>query len=493
MLTPPPSSFLWNDRIVTPDDVAPGRLLLDYLRRDLRSVGTKEGCREGDCGACAVLLGELGKDGTVTYRAVPSCMVLVGHVAGRHVVTIEGLNPGRGLSPVQAAVVEHGGSQCGFCTPGFIISFTGFLLNATEFTTEEAKSSIAGNLCRCTGYVSLVRAGAAIASHFEGLTAPGAGRIETLVATGALPTCFDGAANKLASIQTPDLPYGSAESSSDLRTPFAGPLGGGTDLIVQQGAKLDELAPRILFRSEEERAPYLEGDQLVLPGDTTFEDLHRCQTFTQLWPMAAVDLERFASGLIRERATVAGNIANASPIADGTAMLLALGAELELTTNQGAATRRLPLGKLFLGYKQLALEPKETIHAIRIPGELAPGRHFSFEKVSKREYLDIATVTTGFSATLHEGTFECVLLSAGGVGPTPMLLEQTASFLEGKPVCAASVLEAAAVIDTEIAPISDVRGSADYKRLLLRQLFFAHVLKLFPDLITESGLMEVSA
>ena len=467
---------------MTPDDVAPGRLLLDYLRRDLRSVGTKEGCREGDCGACAVLIGELAADGAVTYRAVPSCMVLVGHVAGRHVVTIEGLNPERGLSPVQAAVVEHGGSQCGFCTPGFIVSFTGFLLNATEFTTAAAKSAIAGNLCRCTGYVSLVRAGASIASHFDGLTAPGQGRIDALVSTGAIPGCFDGAAAKLATLQASHVPEVSDETEA--------PLGGGTDLIVQQGAKLDEAAPRIVLRSEVARAPFLEGDHLVLPGDTTFEDLLRCGTFTRLWPLAAKDLERFASGLIRERATVAGNIANASPIADGTAMLLALGAELELAT--GASARRLPLSRLFLGYKQLALESGETIHAVRIPRQLAPGRHFSFEKVSKREYLDIATVTTALSANLHEGTFSCVLLSAGGVGPTPMLLEQTASFLEGKVVCAESVLEAASVIDTEIAPISDVRGSASYKRLLLRQLFFAHLLKLFPDLVAESDLMEVS-
>lgn len=487
MPTPLPSSFLWNGRVVVPDDVAPGRLLLDYLRRDLRSVGTKEGCREGDCGACAVLLGELGLDGAVTYRAVPSCMVLVGHVAGRHVVTIEGLNPGRGLSPVQAAVVEHGGSQCGFCTPGFIVSFTGFLLNATEFTTEAAKSSIAGNLCRCTGYVSLVRAGASIASHFDGLTAPGPDRIRALVATGAIPACFDGAASKLAALPSPDR---NGRATGD-GTSFEAPLGGGTDLIVQQGAKLDEAAPRILLRSESARAPYVEGDHLVMPGDTTFEDLRRCTAFAGLWPLAPKDLERFASGIIRERATVAGNITNASPIADGTAMLLALGAELELST--GAGTRRLPLSKLFLGYKQLALEPGEIIHAVRTPRELAPGRHFSFEKVSKREYLDIATVTTAFSANLHEGTFSCVLLSAGGVGPTPMLLEKTASFLEGKAVCAESVLEAAAVIDTEIAPISDVRGSASYKRLLLRQLFFAHVLKLFPDLVAESELMEVSA
>ena len=308
------------------------------------------------------------------------------------------------------------------------------------------------------------------------------------MAQGALPSHFARAADELANLATPETDRG---DTHDPNVPFDGPLGGGTDLIVQQGAKLDELAPRIVFRSEAERAPFVEGELLVLPGDTTFEDLRRCETFTQLWPMATADLERFASGLIRERATVAGNISNASPIADGTAMLLALGAELELAT--GHSTRRLPLGSLYLGYKQLALEPGETIHAIRIPRTLAADRHFSFEKVSKREFLDIATVTTAFSSTLHEGTFECVLLSAGGVGPTPMLLEKTASFLEGKVVGADSVLEAAAVIQTEIAPISDVRGSADYKGLLLRQLFFAHVLKLFPKLVSEAALMEVSA
>jgi xanthine dehydrogenase small subunit len=476
----PTLSFLLNGVLIHAPGAAPGRLLLDFLRRDLRSVGTKEGCREGDCGACGVLLGELGEDGNVTYAAVPSCMVLLGHVRGQHVVTIEGINPSKGLSPVQAAVVEHGGSQCGFCTPGFIVSFTGFLLNGTEFTVEEAKNSIAGNLCRCTGYVSLVRAGKAIAEQFDGLTAPGNKRIAALLEAGALPPTFEGVGAKLA-----ELKASAAEDHA------SGPLliGGGTDLIVQRGASLDDTAPDVRFPLAAERKPRLQDGKLRIPGGATFEDLMRCEHFTALWPRAKADLGRFASALIRERATVAGNIANASPIADGTAIFLALGAALELV-HEGEL-RTLALADFYHGYKQFDLNGGELISAITI----APSstRLFSFEKVSKREYLDIATVNTALCVEQLDGVITSIVISAGGVGPTPMLLPKTASFLMGKAVTAELVLQAAALLETEIAPISDVRGSAEYKALLLRQLFLAHFLTLFPDLISESALMEVSA
>lgn len=476
-------SFLLNREPISLTAAAPGRLLLDYLRRDLRKVGTKEGCREGDCGACGVLIGELGASGQVTYRAVPSCMVLLGHLQGRHVVTIEGINLGEGLSPVQSAVVEHGASQCGFCTPGFIVSFTGFLLNATEFTVEEATTAIAGNLCRCTGYVSLVRAGASIAKQFDKLTPPGSKRIETLLAAGALSSTFADVATRLR-----ELPPGKSACSDSALL-----IGGGTDLIVQRGAALDDAVPTIHFPSEEQRKLRLDGDTLRIPAAATFEDLLRSDLFTGLWPNAKADLDRFASALIRERATVAGNIANASPIADGTAIFLALEATLEIDSPSNPnGSRTLPLSQFFLGYKQLALTSGERITSICIPHSQSQLRKFSFEKVSKREFLDIATVNTALSSVVHEGVFSEVILSAGGVGPTPMLLIKTAESLRGEKVAPAALLAAAAVLDTEIAPISDVRGSADYKRLLLRQLFFAHFLTLYPDQITEVSLLEVS-
>ena len=456
---------------------ASGRLLLDHLRRDLRLVGTKEGCREGDCGACSVLVGEPTEDGTLRYRAVPACMLLVGHVRGRHVVTIEGLNLPTGLTPQQTAMVEFGGSQCGFCTPGFIVSFTGFLLNATEFTEDEAVRAIGGNLCRCTGYVSIVRAARALVREFGTLMPPGAARVEALVAAGALPEHFGSAAARLRELGD--------EVIEDKGALAALRIGGGTDLIVQRGAELDELEPLFLMPPERERLPSLEGDELRIPAAATFEDLRRSSAFARVWPTAAKDLELFASSLIRERATVAGNLANASPIADGTAMLLALEAILEL--EGGATARRLPLASFFLGYKQLALEDGERIVSVRIP--VRPSRRVHFEKISKRTFLDIATVNSGLGIDLRAGVIEHVTISAGGVAPTPLVLAKTTRFLTGRKLDDDTLLRAAELLDTELAPISDVRGSAAYKRLALRQLFFAHFLELFPDHVSEAALL----
>lgn len=451
---------------------------MDALRRDRRLVGTKEGCREGDCGACGVLLGELDAHGSVTYRAVPSCMLLVGHARGRHVVTIEGLDLPTELTPQQQAIVKHGGSQCGFCTPGFVVSFTGFLLNAVEFTEDEAVSAIGGNLCRCTGYVPLVRAARELATQFSQLVPPGPERIAALVAAGALPEHFLRAQAHLESL---------ANEAPVTADPDALLVGGGTDLIVQRGAALDAQAPDFALPTEAARQPFIEAQTLVIPAAATFEDLRRSAAFHKVWPTAAKDLELFASALIRERATVAGNLANASPIADGTAMLLACDAQLELTGPGG--TRHVPLANFYLGYKQLDLKEQERIHNVRIA--LSASREVHFEKISKRTYLDIATVNSaiGITAT-DDGLIEAVTISAGGVAPTPITLPKTAAFLAGKQLTSALILEATKVLDTELAPIDDVRGSAAYKRLALRQLFLAHFLCLFPRLVSEADLME---
>jgi xanthine dehydrogenase small subunit len=451
------------------------RLLLDFLRRDRRQVGTKEGCREGDCGACGVLIGAPDENGCWTYRAVTSCMVLLGHLNGCHVVTIEGLRVKQGLNSLQQAVVDHGGSQCGFCTPGFMVSFTAYVMNAEEFSVAGATQAISGNLCRCTGYASLVRAAQAMVQQCAGLAKPGPERIAALIQSGVLPELF---AKPLASIPAPADIQHSGESVI---------MGGGTDLIVQQETAL---RGQPLEFQREAPAPRVEGDTLLIPGTSSFEDLKRCPDFLALWPGADAALERFASPLIRERASVAGNIANASPIADGTAIFLALDAQLELLGPTGP--RSLPLHKFFLGYKQIDLKSGERIHGLRIPLRRA-GHHVNFEKLSKREYLDIATITTAIGLRLDAGHMQEVSLSAGGVGPVPMLLRNTADHLNGKPLSSQSLLDAVSIMNDEITPISDVRGSAEYKRLALRQLFFAHFLALFPNEINEVDLLEVSA
>ncbi|MCL4136429.1 UNVERIFIED_CONTAM: hypothetical protein GTU68_041181 [Idotea baltica] len=445
----------------------PGRLLLDYLRRDLRAVGTKEGCREGDCGACEVI-----------YRAVPSCMLLLGHIRGGHVVTIEGLRTGPGLNLIQQAVVDQGGSQCGFCTPGFIVSFTGFVLNGTEFTVEEATHAISGNLCRCTGYVSLVRAAQDMIAGLPTLPAPGLKRNRALVAASVLPAFFG-------------KEFGAAESANELQDSVTANawLGGGTDLIVQRGEAFNNESPQFARSLRHTARIRVEEGELCLPGETTFEELRECTLLDEHWPTSRVDLERFASPIIRERASLAGNIANASPIADGTAIFLGLGADVVLVGATG--TRRVALSEFFHGYKQIELKPGERIASLRLP-KADPGHRFHFGKISKREFLDIASINSAMGITVQSGVIQSARIAAGGVAPIPLVLRQTAGALAGKPLNAQTVLDALPALDAEIAPISDVRGSAEYKRLGLRQLFFAHFLDLFPGEVDESALLEFS-
>lgn len=455
----------------------PGRLLLDHLRRDRRAVGTKEGCREGDCGACTVLHGRREPTGEFRYRAVPSCMLLLAHIHGDHVVTIEGLRVGAGLNGIQRAVVENGGSQCGFCTPGFIVSFTGFVLNATAFTTEEAVHAISGNLCRCTGYVSLVRAARDLLGGLLDLPEPGLARQRVLVDAGLLPEFF---AREAIEANPAELAPGDSEGLL---------LGGGTDLIVQRGEALNHVVPYLARPHGESRSIRKEGEWLCLPGEATFEALRGCDLLKELWPTHRVDLERFASPIIRERASLAGNIQNASPIADGTAIFLALGAQLLLKGRTGE--RRVNLDEYFHDYKRTELQSGERIYHLLLPPG-GPGHRFHFGKLSKREFLDIASVNSALAIQVADGVIRSARLSAGGVAPIPLALHRTAQHLVGQPLCAQTVLDAVPVMEGEIVPISDVRGSAEYKRLGLRQLFFAHFLDLFPDEIEEAALLEVT-
>ena len=392
-------------------------------------------------------------------------------------VTIEGLRVGKGLNGVQQAVVDCGGSQCGFCTPGFIVSFTGFVLNGTEFSVEEATHAISGNLCRCTGYVSLVRAAAALIGGLPDLPEPGLERNRRLVEAQLLPEFFGREVAQMPAEEIGGLPS---------EAPF---VGGGTDLIVQRGEAFNLEAPRFARDLSRKPAIRVKGDELCLPGETTFEELRECTLLGKWWPTSRTDLERFASPIVRERASLAGNIANASPIADGTAIFLGLGADLVLTGAGG--TRRVALGDFFHGYKQTELQPGERIASLRLP-KAQTGHRFHFEKISKREYLDIASINSGLGIQVRDGVIDAVQLSAGGVAPIPLLMRQTAACLIGKPVNAQTVLEAVPVLEAEATPISDVRGSADYKRLGLRQLFFAHFLALFPNEVDEGQLMEVT-
>ncbi|MFO7608935.1 MAG: FAD binding domain-containing protein [Candidatus Krumholzibacteriia bacterium] len=460
--------FLLNDR---PAEVtAPlGLSTLAWLRRGRQWTGTREGCNEGECGACAVLLGEPAPGG-VRYRAVASCLLPVGELAGRHLVTIEGLNPPVGLNPIQQALVDEGAPQCGFCFSGFVVSLTGFFLTSADFAVGDAVAAIDGNLCRCTGYASILRAVTRLCEELPCRLDTGTARVPRLVAAGLLPASFLDAGAQLAALG----PWPVAPSDAPL-------MAGGTDLLVQRREALADGDAVFVSRRPYLRTVTRDLDGLVIGGGVTVTELAESADAAAVLPVLREMAPWFGSTLIRNRATVAGNIVNASPIADLVMVLLAADAVLELASPRGSG-RSVPLAAFYRGYKELDLRPGEVVRAVRVP-QPPPGARFSFQKVSRRRILDIASVTSCAMLLLDGGVVRTARLAVGGVAPVPLLAKGAAAALEGRPLDAAAVLAAAGALDREIAPIDDVRGAAAYKRLLAGRILMAHVLELAPGAV----------
>lgn len=474
--------FILNaQHIILEEDVPPGRLTLDWLRDRQRLTGTKEGCKEGDCGACSVMVGDyIG--GKLTYQPVTSCLMPVGELHGKHLITIEGLNlPDQALNPVQEAMVERGGSQCGYCTPGFIVSMCWYLMQGKgEAPTEKGfEQATSGNLCRCTGYGSIWRASADLAKAFgqegefyEIWTSDD--RVKSLIEHGLLPGYLSDIAARLQAI--PALPA-STQSSPDFV------IAGGTDLYVQRGEEIP-VAQNIEVLNRRPDMSYItvSAGTVSVGGLTTFETFGQDAHIQSMIPSIMEDMELIASLPIRNRASIAGNLINASPIGDMTAMMLALGTDVVLQDLPGKETRRtLPLDELYLGYKTLAKKPNELVTELQFD-VIKEDEVVSFEKVSKRRYLDIATVNSAARLRVDkDGKVLSARLALGGVAAIPLFLKKTSAWLVGKTINPATLHGMIKHANEEISPISDVRGSARYKSLLARQLLLAHFDKCFPE------------
>jgi xanthine dehydrogenase small subunit len=505
--------FLLNDQPIRTNE-APASTLLDFVRYHEQLKGTKIGCREGDCGACTVLVGELSANGqTVNYQSMTSCLTPLGNAHGKHIVTVEGINAaGSQLTPVQKAIVDEGGSQCGFCTVGFVMSLTGHSLSTQPATEKSTIAAIDGNICRCTGYKSLERAAANLTAELEqrptenalawlsekhfvpGYFAEIPAQLAKLRPTEALAA--EALAAALAASATTHANGDSAVSTSPnghaqnqnghnhpSNQPFAHPLlGGGTDLLVQRLEELREQpGVRLIFDQPGRRGIRHETTgRVVLGAATTASQLLESDLMRGLLPNLPQYLKLVSSTPIRNMGTVAGNFINGSPIGDLTILFLALGASITLLDAAGA-TRELALPDLYLGYKKLAKAADEQVIEISFPAPMA-GDFFHFEKVAKRTHLDIASVNSAAWLRVENGVIEVARVSAGGVGPVPLLLARTSEFLQGRELTAETVTAANEVMQSEISPISDVRGTSEYKRLLLRQLLWAHFLEFAPEL-----------
>ena len=460
--------FILNNQTVE-TDLPKGTTVLDFVRYRKNLKGTKIGCREGDCGACTILVGESGGD-TVKYRTQTSCLMPLANARGKHIVTIEGINkPGDELTEVQQAMVEESGTQCGFCTVGFVMSLTGFFLDETPKTGELAISAIDGNICRCTGYKSIERAAESLTKVLSSKN--GQSQLDYAVEKGIIPDYFSNIKNRLSELILKN-------PKSKIQNPKSF-IGGGTDLYVQRPEEMIRASTKNLFDNSDLRGIEDAGDSVEIGASATVTDLLESPVIKNLFPNLYKHLKLVSSTPIRNMATLAGNFVNASPIGDMTVWFLALDASIIFNND-----REIPLREFYFGYKTLAKTEDEYITKIRFRKNFG---HFNFEKVCKRTYLDIATVNTAISLRLSEPSaaasgFQTIIeahVSTGGVAPIPLYLAKTSEYLRGKEISETTILQANEILQTEISPISDVRGSKSYKRLLLRQLFTAHFVELF--------------
>ncbi len=458
--------FLLNERIERAEADA-GLPLLDYLRDRRRLVGIKEGCHEGDCGACAVLLGRLGPDGW-RYKSVTGCLLPLADVVGAHVVTIEGLNRGDGaLTAVQRAIVDGYGSQCGYCTPGIVVSLTEVVLSADRVPDrDDIRRALGGHLCRCTGYGGLLRAGDRLIDMLSTLDLPA--DMPALVDINMLPAWF-------ADIDELRAPL-------EERPPAAGDHGlafaGGTDIYTRgpagasSGGAFRRLADDArLFGIQES------GDTLRIGAMTTTRELMDSAQMAKLMPSIATDLLPVAAQTIRNRSTLGGNIVTGAHNADLATIMLGLDATLSIVA--GSSERRVALADFYGADGRLDLAADEVVAAVHLP--LVADRQVNFERVSKRSHHDKAIVNTLMSCRPVDGRLAGVRLAAAGVACHPLRLRRAEDWLEGRPVDTDTVAGTLERVAIGLAPVDDYQGSARYKRLLLRQLVLAHFAELFGD------------
>jgi len=447
--------------------------LLDFIRYQKDLPGTKIGCREGDCGACTVLEGRL-EDNEVIYKSIVSCLTPLGNAQGKHIVTIEGLNM-KHLSPVQNAMVDNAATQCGFCTPGFVMSLTGHGMSKEISTKDLALASVSGNICRCTGYKSIERAAESISKLYQGKSVEKP--IEWLVKNNFLPEYFLTIPKQLAEI----------EKSQNTKKSATKIIGGGTDLMVQKADEIYESELDLFFDRSDLKYIKKEHNNCIIGAATTANDIMHSPIMLNIIPAIKDYFKMISSEPIRNMGTVAGNIMNASPIADLSIFFLALNTSVQLKLDNNI--RIVPLKNFFLAYKKLDIKEGEYIESISFP---IPEKEylFNFEKVSKRTYLDIASVNTAFFVKYKNEVIEECRISVGGVSPVPLFLKLTSEYLSEKHITNGVIIKANSIMQEEISPISDIRGSEEYKRLLLRQLLFAHFIKLFPEKISLRELVS---
>ncbi len=455
--------FILNDTLVRTEEKS-GMTLLHFIREVANLKGTKSGCKEGDCGACTVLVGTLQKDDTVSYKSFTSCLTPLANIQGKHVVSVEGVNLKEELNVAQKAFKDNFATQCGFCTPGFINSITGLALRNEKVTAKDGINALSGNICRCTGYKSIEKAADTVTKKLQNNDTNN--RISWLVENKFIPDYFS------------EIPEKIKQLNLTKKNHVGVLVSGGTDLYVRHA---DDLLDKDIQIAENfvPNGILIDEKTCTIGANASVSDLIESEKLNTCFPNLQQYLKLVSSEQIRNMASIGGNFVNASPIGDMSIFFLALNSKLQIR-NSINEQREIPFNTFFIDYRKYDLKDNEFIYSISFE---IPNKHtfFNFEKVSKRTHLDIASVNTAAQFEIANNMIIKAYIAIGGVAAIPKCLQQTASFLVGKPLKSETVLKALEFLQDEIAPISDIRGTAEYKRLLARQLFYAHFIKLFPN------------
>ncbi|WP_323765327.1 xanthine dehydrogenase small subunit [Marinovum sp.] len=451
--------FLLNGRQVALPDVGASQTLLDFLRLDRRLTGTKEGCAEGDCGACTVLVGRLA-EGVLRYEAVNACIRFLATLDGCHVVTIEHLRGSDGaLHPVQQAMVDHHGSQCGFCTPGFVMSLYALWMACPEPSPEQVETAIQGNLCRCTGYAPIIRAAVAVSRY--GTPSADALTQERTRVTAALETLRDGARVETGPTDNRAILPADVEDFATVYAaqPQATVVAGATDVGLWVTKFLKPIGPAIFIgHLDGLRRIETEGETLRIGAGVSYSELG--PVIAERFPYLAEYWNRIAGWQVRNMGTIGGNIANGSPIGDTPPVLIAMGAEVVL--RHGDTRRTLPLEDFFIDYGKQDRRPGEFVEEIRLPLSQAGQRHAAY-KISKRRDEDISSVAAGFRVTVADGRISEARLAFGGMAATPRRAVAAEAALVGQAWHEPAFEAAARALADDFTPLTDWRASAEYR------------------------------
>ncbi|MDA5094766.1 xanthine dehydrogenase small subunit [Aliiroseovarius sp. KMU-50] len=466
--------FLLNGEEKTASEVNATLTLLDYLRIEERLTGTKEGCAEGDCGACTVLVGRL-QNGVLKYETVNACIRFLASLNGCHIVTIEHLSGPKGrLHPVQQAMVDFHGSQCGFCTPGFVMSLYALWMENPQPTTHEVETAVQGNLCRCTGYEPIVKAALAVNQygtpandHLTQIRKEVTSRLQALQPTTRIETGPEDD-RAILPLDVADLAQVLAEH------PKATIVAGSTDVGLWVTKFMRPISPVVFISHLEElKSITLTDDALTIGAGVTYSESQAAMR--ESFPHLGEYWDRIAGWQVRNMGTIGGNIANGSPIGDTPPVLISLGAEVTLQSASG--TRTLSLEDFFIDYGKQDREAGDFVASIRIP-RAKSGQIDAAYKISKRRDEDISSVAAGISVTVDNDIITSARLAFGGMAATPKRASNAEAALVGQSWGSAAFDAAAKALAQDFSPLTDWRASADYRQLvasnLLRRFHLEH-------------------